>query len=362
MEEKYVFQGITYNVAPDKLDDFLAAHPGATKVGDEDKASTEPTDESQNVGAEVLAPESIDLTGGGFGFDVTYPEEPVTRQEVGYSLYPTIHNSNLHNSTFFASSDGTEGQMDLRPTQFSGVRNDGTAHPDIDKENSYSVNDFSIRPFSYRIIRPSPLFSNETIEFILLLRERTLSLIEHLRNFMIIEKSGDYYTFQDNQHIEDLGTPLIPETGLGVYHNAYVEDIIGRTDLSPFCNDSDCLSLLDRRFIIQDSTLDELSPDNTGVGSWLVSNNGGTPYTAFTDQDNFFNGVSGSMVRPLLLDHIDIILNDRDLFRDLRSTWIDYRTNRIEGILSNIRRFDKDLEKRLKEQRSFYLRMSAQNK
>ena len=300
---------------------------------------------------------------GSFGMDITFPEQAVIRQELGYTLYPTIHNSNLNNSNFFAQgSDGTEGQMDLRPTQFAGIKNDGTPHPDVDKENSFSVNDFSIRPFSYRIVRPNILFSEETIEFVLLLRERTLSLIEHLRNFMVIEKSGDYYTFQDNQHIEDLGTPLVPESGLGVYHNSYVEDIIGRTDLSPFCNDSDCLSLLDRRFIIQDSSLDELAPDDTGIGSWLVSNNGGTPYTAFTDTDDFFNGASGSLVRPLLLDHIDIILNDRDLFRDLRSTWIDYRTHRTEGILSNIRRFDESIEKRKIEQQNYYLRLLSQKK
>ena len=297
---------------------------------------------------------------GIFGSDTTFPSDASLKATIGYTLYPTIHNSNLHNSNFFASSDSTEGQMDLRPTQYAGIRNDGTLHPDSDKHNSFAVNDFSIRPFSYKIIRPSNLFSEETIEFVLMIRERMLSLIEHLKSFMILEKSGDYYDFQDNQHIEDIGTPTIAETGLGVYHNAYLEDILGRMDLSPFGNDSDCLSLLDRRFIIQDSELDTVCPDSTGVGSGLVSSLGGVPYTAFQDVSGFYGGTNGSLVRPLLLDHIEIILNDRDKFRDLRSTWIDYRTNRSSGLLARVRQFDERIKERIKEQEDYFLRLKSQ--
>ena len=297
---------------------------------------------------------------GTFGVDKTFPEDVSLKSTLGYSLYPTIHNSNLHNSNFFAVSSDDEGQMDLRPTQYAGFRNDGTLHPDSDKHNSFSVNDFSIRPFSYKIIRPSSLFTEETIEFVLMIRERMSSLIEHLRSFMVLEKSGDYYDFQDNQHIEDIGTSTIAETGLGVYHNAYLEDIIGRMDLSPFGNDSDCLSLLDRRFIIQDNALDTLCPDSTGVGSGLVSSLGGVPYTAYEDTSGFYGGIDGSLVRPLLVDHIGIILNDRDRFRDLRATWIEYRTHRTEGLLSQLRQFDSRIEKRIADQQNYYLRLKSQ--
>ena len=297
---------------------------------------------------------------GKYNLDVTFPEDQNLKSTLGYTLYPTIHNSNLHKADFFASSDGKEGQMDLRPTQYAGYKNDGTLHPDTDKHNSFAVSDFSIRPFSYRIIRPSSLFTEETIELVLMIRERMSSLIEHLKSFMILEKSGTYYEFQDNQHIEDIGTPTIAETGLGVYHNAYLEDILGRMDLSPFGNDSDCLSLLDRRFIIQDSELDTVCPDSTGVGSGLVSSLGGVPYTAYEDTSGFYGGSDGSLVRPLLLDHIEIVLNDRDQFRDLRSTWIEYRTHRTQGLLSQLREFDRQIAKKIADQRNYYLRLKAQ--
>lgn len=297
---------------------------------------------------------------GQYESDITFPSDVSLKSEIGYTIYPTIHNSNLHNSNFFASSNYQEGQMDLRPTQYAGIQNDGTLHADSDKHNSFAVNDFSIRPFSYRIIRPSNLFSTETIEFVLMIRERMLSLIEHFKSFMILEKSGDYYDFQDNQHIEDIGTPTIAETGLGVYHNAYLEDILGRLDLAPFGNDSDCLSLLDRRFIIQDGELDTLCADPTGFGSGLVSDLGGVPYTAFEDTNGFYSGISGSLVRPLLLDHIEIILNDRDRFRDLRATWIDYRTHQAQGLLAQLRQFDERIAKKIKDQEDYYLRLKSQ--
>jgi len=297
---------------------------------------------------------------GEYDNNATFPEDVSLKSTIGYTIYPTVHNSTLHNGNFFVDNDDQEGQMDLRPTQYAGYRNDGTLHPDSDKHNSFAVNDFSIRPFSYRIIRPSNLFSEETIEFVLMLRERMLSLIEHLKSFMVVQKSGTYYDFQDNQHIEDIGTPTIAETGLGVYHNAYLEDILGRMDLSPFGNDSDCLSLLDRRFIIQDGELDTLCPDSTGFGSGLVSSLGGVPYTAFDDVDGFYSGISGSLVRPLLLDHIEIILNDRDRFRDLRSTWIEYRTHRTKGILAQIRQFDSKILERILDQEAYFLRLKTQ--
>ena len=297
---------------------------------------------------------------GTYGMDKTFPEDVSVKGKLGYSIYPTVHNSNLHNSNFFAVSSDDEGQMDLRPTQYAGFKNDGTLHPDNDKHNSFAVSDFSIRPFSYKIIRPSNLFTEETIEFVLMIRERMSSLIEHFRSFMILEKSGDYYDFQDNQHIEDIGTSTIAETGLGVYHNAYLEDILGRMDLSPFGNDSDCLSLLDRRFIIQDNELDTLCPDSTGVGSGLVSSLGGVPYTAFEDTSGFYGGADGSLVRPLLVDHIGIILDDRDRFRDLRSTWIEYRTHRTEGLLAQLRQFDSRIAKSIADQQNYYLRLKSQ--
>ena len=91
-----------------------------------------------------------------------------------------------------------------------------------------------------------------------------------------------------------------------------------------------------------------------------MSNLGGTPYTAYEDRASSLNGQSGSLVRPLLLDHVEVVLNDRDRFRDLRNTWINYRVHRTEGLLAQIRQFDRQLSKRLKEMREYVLRMLSQ--
>lgn len=281
-----------------------------------------------------LLVDEISTFAGAAATHVTFPAAPdITRD---YAIYPTITNSTL-------APGNVEGQMDLRPT----AHRDGTGR--------YGLTDYSVRPFSYRIIRPSKLFSDTALDLILTMRERMLSWIELLRTPMSGRKSGSYFIFQRDEHILDIGSPADGDDGLGVYPNSLIESIVGRTGVVPFSNASDCLSILDRRFWILDQRLDQLTAVNN-VSSRLTGP-GDTAYTAYTDTVG-----GGAAVRPVLRDRIDGVLNRGDRFRDLRFAWLEYRAHRLLGTLASILRFDEDLPERQAEQKRLLLLRESSEK
>jgi hypothetical protein len=219
--------------------------------------------------------------------------------------------------------------MDLRPTALAGTNGSPV--------DSFSGNQYSIRPFSYKIIRPSALFSDEAIDLVLMMRERLLSWLENLGSLTQGNKQGSYFVFQRDRHISDLGSPILPEEGLGLLSNAVITDLRGQTTIQPFTNDSDAVSILDRRFWILDRRLDALPPT-------------GTKYTAYEDP------ATGGSVRPVLPDLIDLVLDNRDRFRALRFAWLSFRTNRTEGTLASIERFDDEFPERQEKQEKSLLR------
>jgi len=250
--------------------------------------------------------------------------------EAIYAVYPTISNSGAP----FSSPPivGVEGQMDLRPTAFAGEYGSGS--------NSFKDNLFSIAPFTYRIFRPSGLFSDEAIDLILMHRERIFSFLDVFGVFFRGDKYGNYFVFQRDEHISDLGNPTIPDEGLGVMSNALVEGAAGLVNISPYANNSDGLSVLDRRFWVNDFRLDgEFPPFQAGVPSYstLESN---TNNPSAPDGDG----------RPVLPDLIDDVLNNNDQFRELRLAWLDFRVNRESGTLESAERFAKELPKRRREE------------
>lgn len=230
----------------------------------------------------------------------------------GYAVYPTVHGSNLS-----GTADGIEGQMDLRPTEFAGVG------------NSFEGTYLSVAPFSYRIIRPSPFLSEETVELILSTRERTLSWIDTFQKIFGSGKGGTYFVFQRDQHLLDLGLTTDSGSGLGVLHNALIQSILGRVDIAPFINGSTCLSALDRRFWGLDMRLDYLKPNGSSV--------------SYTD---FAHGIA----RPVLPDRIETVLNQTDKLRATRFAWLVQRTDRVSGTIESIRRFDAELPNKQAEQ------------
>ena len=258
----------------------------------------------------------------------TFPKSVVGKAARGYAVYPTVHDS------VTVAPAGAEGQTVLRPTSLPGVDNNNV--PVVGQPDSYTVNDYSVRPFSYRIIRPTTLLSTEAVDLILTMRERMLSLIEQFKLALQGNYGGDYWTFQDKEYGRDLGFPTLPDTGLGVFRNLVIEGLMGRIGTTPFTNDSDCLSVLDRRFWILDTRLDMLTKDTSGYGVRLLpipTPPGVYPYTAYND-------ATGSDVRPVLPDRIEIVLDARDRLREQRFSWISYRANRLTGTLANLDRFD----------------------
>jgi hypothetical protein len=251
-----------------------------------------------------------------------------------YVVYPTVNDSSL-------SGDQTESQMALRPTR---ARNPVTGSF---KSYDDGLNKHSIRPFSYQVIRPTSVFEPETIDLVLMNRERTLSLIETLR-MVGGTKGGSYFTFQRFAHLYDVGSPTNPILGLGVASNAYLMGFVGRVDVMPYANNAACLSLLDRRFWILDEQLDSLTYDSSSGVGMRRSGPGDTPYTEFTT-------LSGSLVRPVLPDLIDEVLDVTEKLRSFRYVWLAYRTHTLLGTLASIQRFDEELPARMQEQMEYLL-------
>lgn len=240
-----------------------------------------------------------------------------------YAVYPTVHGSNLS-----GSGNGTEGQMDLRPTALAGGG------------NSFAGTWRSVAPFSYRIIRPQSNLSVETIELVLATRERMLSWMDQLRQVFGYSYGGTYYDFQRDDHLADLGTATDPGQSQGLMRNLILDGLIGRVRVTPFVNNSTCLSILDRRFWGLDLRLLTLHPfDDT------------TPYADYN------NGVG----RPVLPDRIQQALDQRDRIRPTRLAWLTIRAHRSTGTLERVRQFDREIPSRRAEQeRSLLAALSAE--
>ena len=234
-----------------------------------------------------------------------------------YVVLPTIHASLI-------PEGAEENQQDLRVTAAAGTGDSYQARTGADEYRS-------IEPFGYRVIRPNPVFSEDATELILFMRERMLSWVEEVSG--VYNKGGDYYVFQRDEHIRDVGSSTDPLAGLGVVGNLVAENLIGLTGVTPFANTSDCLSLLDRRFWILDARLDALG------------------YTQFA--------TDGFEQRPVLPDLIEEVLDLDDRFREQRYAWINYRANRTNGSVQTALQSESSLDSRLEMQREAISRQVA---
>ncbi len=265
---------------------------------------------------------------------VTFDPTDSTRE---YAVYPTVNDSSL-------SEDDTEGQMDLRPTR---ARNPVTGSF---KNYDEGLSNHSVRPFSYRVIRPSALFEDESIDLVLSTRERMQSLIEFILRISRA-KGGSYFIFQRDVHIGELGDPTDAELGLGVMSNDFLEMVMGRVEVMPYANNSGCMSVLDRRFWVLDQRLDSLTYDAVTHGM-KKSTPGDPTYTAYTDD-------TGGLVRPVLPDLIDGVLDHDERFRAVRYVWLSYRVHTVLGTLAAIQRFDDELPARLAEREQLLLQLKS---
>jgi hypothetical protein len=218
-----------------------------------------------------------------------------------YALLPTVH------ASLAEAGQPREGQNIMRITA-----------PSVAGVFSARVGDslyYSIEPFGYKIIRPSGIYSREAVETALFNRERILSWMGVLENAWLVNRGGDYWVFQDEDHIDDLPSPTDDTVGAGVLTNLFVNGIRGLVSQAPFESDSDGLSILDRRVSVRDYQLDYATPPG-----------GGLFYTALR--------TNSLEQRPVLVDAIDDVLANEDDFRGTRYAWLAYRTNRENGTLS----------------------------
>lgn len=233
-----------------------------------------------------------------------------------YVVLPTVHDSTLTSTDPSFPFGGQEGQQALRPTAPAVLG-------EFNQRSGFNAAK-SIEPFGYTIIRPSALFSEEAAELILFNRERVLSLVDLFDQ--ISSKGGDYYTFQEDDHIDNLGNPSDPvSTGFGLVSNGLMSNLEGLVAETPFANDEDCLSILDRRFWGLDFRLDV-----PGYSDFVVD---------------------GFGQRPVLPDLVEDVLNLDDRIRDLRYAWINFRANRVDGSLVGVQRAEEQLPKDLQKQR-----------
>jgi hypothetical protein len=315
---------------------FLPDEVGARPVGDQSvdlrpppeyvAGTPDPLDDNRGFYRVVTDPAQtvtyLEVTGASrFGGGAEDGSDDVVYGEGGaeYAVLPTVHASPL-------GTGGREGQQSLRPTAAS-VAGSFAARTGLDADKS-------LAPFSYRIIRPSSVFSQDATELILFMRERMLSWIEEVSAAYENNKGGDYYTFQVEDHIEDVGSPTSPADGLGVVHNQFLTSLVGLIDYAPFANTSDCLSVLDRRFWVLDTRLDGETP----VGS-------STPYADLVDGAG----------RPVLPDLVNDVLDNDDRFRELRFSWVVFRADRVNGSLQALARARATLPEQVEAQRQFLL-------
>jgi len=229
-----------------------------------------------------------------------------------YVVLPTVHASNLTGTT--------EGQQSLRPTAAAV----GTSFLDRTSGLTGDPGYKSIQPFPYKIIRPASIFSEDSVELVLFVWERMLSWIEEMQSIYQNGRGGDYYVFQRDDHIEDIGSPTDPSDGRGVVSNLVISGIAGLTNETPYANVSDCLSILGRRFWVLDTRLDEEG------------------YTSFADD------AYGQ--RPVLPDLVEDVLDLDDRFRDMRYSWIRFRADRVSGSIIKARRAVDDIPEELQKQ------------
>ena len=166
------------------------------------------------------------------------------------------------------------------------------------------------------------------------MRERMLSWIEEVQGIYQNGRGGDYWVFQDEDHIKDIGSPTDPTDGKGLVSNLVVTSLEGLVGEAPFANVSDCLSVLDRRFWILDSRLDGMIPPL-----------GTETYTQFAD--------NAWEQRPVLPDLIDEVLNLQDRFRQIRYSWISFRADRVSGSIITQRRAESQLPEEIEKQQEY---------
>lgn len=175
-----------------------------------------------------------------------------------------------------------------------------------DTHDDPTNSDFSVEPFSYRIVKRNTEIEEEFANSVLFMRERTLSWVEAINSYR------DLKSFTWSEYVEKNLVQFIGENDKTYLTNAELLGIEGNTDQKPqdvsFVTTSNCLSVLDRRFLIEDPRLNFEGYSEVGDGLPSVLENG----------ISFMEG------------------------REKRYSWLNVRVNKLNGTLPKISRVDFD--------------------
>jgi len=200
----------------------------------------------------------------------------------GYNLLPSV--------------SGAEG---------TGLR--ATKPKENETHNDPTNNTFSVEPFPYRIVKRKSELAEELVDSFLFMRERTLSWVEAINSYSEI-KSFSWSEYQAQNLVQYIG-----ENDRTYLTNSELLGIEGvHTEPKPndvaFVTDSDCLSVLDRRFLIED------------------------PRLSFEGYGQVSDGL------PSILENGISFMEAREK----RYSWLNVRVNKLNGTLPKISRVDFD--------------------
>ena len=168
---------------------------------------------------------------------------------------------------------------------------------------TYATTPESIHPFSYRILRRNATLSESLAGSFLFFRERTLSWVEVIRSFNQLPTQP--YTWSQYE-----AEGLIDEVGITdnshPSNDLLLQSILGNGASQPFENNETCLSVYDRRMLIEDPKMAD-----EGYGE---------------PEDGI----------PTVLENDISSMNARDS----RYAWVSVRTDQVNGTLSKLSRVD----------------------
>ena len=238
------FNGLSVAVGDYLIVDPQGALEGAGGPANPVEYGAPPQGDTSKVGSPnyaVGAPSNLDDNRGAYRVTAVDPSGDISVEPVfgpegfapsGYNILPTVN--------------GAAGG-DLRITSQADVN------------NSYAGDNNSVGDFTYRILRFDSSIQRGHVEATLFMRERTLSFAEGIKGLTGVAPY-DWDTYVALNYVEYIGRG--DRTHLS---NSEITGIQGLTAITPYENSNTCLSILDRRFLIEDPKLEDESYGAVGA-------------------------------------------------------------------------------------------------
>lgn len=215
----------------------------------------------------------------------------------------SVDDANTLTVQFYAGGDGTSRTSYKLLPSVNGSDDQPLRITSGIDGSSYATNNNSIHPFSYRILRRNSTLEESLAGSFLFFRERTLSWVEVIRSFNSLPTQPYTWSQYEAEGLID---------NVGIADNSHpsnallLQNILGNEASKPFENNQTCLSVYDRRMLIEDPK--------------MADEGYGTPE----------DGIS------------TVLENDISSMnaRDNRYAWISIRTDQVNGTLAKLSRVD----------------------